>query len=216
MSDIIDNIIARVQVSPIFRSREYMRPDYVPDELPHRETQIRALGDILVHAVKGEAPSNVFIYGLTGTGKTAVTKFVLSNLHRRAPDKFSFVYVNARQSDTPYRVMADVIETLGGKVPFTGLSTAELHRRLQRTVNDVRKVVILVLDELDALIKRHGDELLYRLTRINVELSVSRVSIVGITNDVTLVDELDPRVKSSLGEVEQVFRPITRWNWKTY
>jgi orc1/cdc6 family replication initiation protein len=207
MSDIIDGIVAKVQESTIFRSRDYMRPEYVPDELPHREEQIKALGNVLVHAVKGEVPNNLFIYGLTGTGKTAVTKFVLSNLHKRAQDKFSFAYVNVRQTDTPYRVMADVIEFLGGKVPFTGLSTAELHRRLQRALNDARKVIILVLDEVDALIKRHGDELLYRLTRINGELSGSKVSIVGITNDVTFVDELDPRVKSSLGEVEQVFPP---------
>ncbi|EHP69504.1 MAG: orc1/cdc6 family replication initiation protein [Metallosphaera yellowstonensis] len=206
MSDIIDEVLLSVRNSSIFKSREYMLPDYVPDELPHRENEIKRLASILVQLYRGERPSNTFIYGLTGTGKTAVTKYVLKNLQKKL-QSFDFVYINSRQSDTPYRILADISETLGSKVPFTGLSTAELYRRLVKALKQTQKLIIIVLDEVDALVKRHGDDILYKLTRVNYEIEKGKVSIIGITNDVKFIDGLDPRVRSSLGEEELVFPP---------
>ncbi|MGC9104826.1 MAG: Cdc6/Cdc18 family protein [Thermoprotei archaeon] len=207
MSEIIDEVLSLVKGSKIFRDRKILLPDYIPDELPHREDQIRKLASILVQVYRGEKPSNVFIYGLTGTGKTAVTKFVLSNLHKKFPTSFRYVYVNTRNSDTPYRIMADVLEGIGVRVPFTGLSTAELFKRFMRQLHTINYVLIVVLDEIDAMVKKHGDDLLYRLTRVNSELGSPKLSIIGITNDVKFIDTLDPRVKSSLSDEELVFPP---------
>src|SRR5882672_11334122 len=67
---------------PMFRNKEVLRTSYTPDELPHRTTQINQLATILVAALRGETPSNVFIYGKTGTGKTAVTRFVGKELQK--------------------------------------------------------------------------------------------------------------------------------------
>lgn len=207
LSEIIDEILSLVKTSRIFKDRKILLPDYVPDELPHREEQIRKLASILVQVYRGEKPSNVFIYGLTGTGKTAVTKFVLNNLHKRFPDTFRYIYVNTRNSDTPYRILADILEGLGVRVPFTGISTAELFKRLMSQLRSIKYVLIIVLDEIDAMVKKHGDDLLYRLTRVNSELGSPKISIIGITNDVKFIDTLDPRVKSSLSDEELVFPP---------
>ncbi len=207
MSDIIDEVLENIKNSAIFKNREYLLPDYVPDQLPYREKQIKEIVSVMAQLYKGERPGNIFIYGLTGTGKTSVTKFVLTNLHKRLSDKFVYIYVNTRQSDTPYRVIADILEWLGDKVPFTGLSLAELYRRLVRALTPVKTNVVIILDEIDALVKKYDDDILYRLTRINSELNRSKVSIIGITNDIQFVEMLDPRVKSSLGEVEIVFPP---------
>jgi cell division control protein 6 len=70
-----------------------------------------------------------------------------------------------------------------------------------------RIIFIVVLDEIDALIKDRGDNFMYELTRINETLSRSKVSIIGISNDLRLKEFLDPRVFSSLSEEELVFRP---------
>ena len=61
-----------------------MRPTYMPQTLPHREKEIGNLASVLVPALREETPSNVFIYGKTGTGKTAVTKFVGQELLKKA------------------------------------------------------------------------------------------------------------------------------------
>ncbi len=68
-------------------------------------------------------------------------------------------------------------------------------------------MAIIVLDEIDRLVRRAGDEILYNLTRMNSELRRARVSLVGITNDLTLLENLDSRIRSSLGEEELVFPP---------
>ncbi len=213
MSDgmkILDEVFSSISVSNIFKDRDKLSPDYVPLKLPFREEQIRSLASILAQALRGYKPNNVFIYGLTGTGKTAVAKLVTFRLVEKAREigaPVSCVYVNCRQKDTVYRALADIIEGLGGRVPFTGLSIAELYRRLVRRLNSVGDRVIVVLDEIDFLLKKHGDDLLYKLTRINTDLTRGSLSIVGITNDVNLVENLDARVRSSLGEEEIIFPP---------
>ena len=207
MNNIIDDILSSLKKSVIFRNREILLPDYVPEELPHRETQIRRLVEILSPVMRGEKPNNIFIYGLTGTGKTAVTKFVLKKLKERLSDLFLYVYINTRQVDTPYRILANILESLGSRVPFTGISTAELYRRFLKKASEIKPIFIVVLDEIDALVKKHGDDILYRLTRANYELGKSKIALIGITNDVKFVEFLDPRVKSSLSEEEIIFPP---------
>jgi cell division control protein 6 len=56
---------------PIFENKEVLRPSYTPRKLPHREEQINNMATILVTALRGDTPSNILIYGKTGTGKTA-------------------------------------------------------------------------------------------------------------------------------------------------
>ncbi len=209
-SKILDEVFSSIRHSVIFRDRDKLSPDYVPTRLPFREEQIRLLASILAQALRGYKPNNVFIYGLTGTGKTAVAKLVTKKLMEKAREiqaNVRCIYVNCRQRDTSYRVLADIIEGLGGKVPFTGLSIAELYRRLVNKINSSGGIVIVILDEIDFLLKKHGDDILYKLTRINSDLEKGSLSIVGITNDVNLVENLDARVRSSLGEEEIIFPP---------
>jgi len=208
--DMLDEIFSQTLKSRVFINRDVLSHEYVPEELPHREEQIAKLGSVLAPALKGSKPSNVFIYGLTGTGKTAVTKYVLKRLVSKAVEvgvDIDTCYVNTRQDDTTYRVILKLGECIGLKLPFTGISTAEAYRRFIKVVNTRNSIMVVVLDEIDFLIKKQGDELLYRLTRSGDELKNAKISIIGITNDLKLVEDLDPRVRSSLGEIELVFPP---------
>lgn len=212
INSIIDKIFSQSLRSSIFVNREVLRPDYIPDELPHREEQISKLASILAPALRQVRPSNVFIYGLTGTGKTAVTRFVLKKLEEKARElgsRITVCYVNVRKDNTTYRVILRLAECLGLRLPFTGISTAEAYRRFLKALDIRSSLMIVTLDEIDFLVRKHGDELLYRLTRCNEELSSSRLTVIGITNDLKFVESLDPRVRSSLGEVELVFPPYS-------
>lgn len=207
----LDEIFDTVADSRIFREREKLLPDYIPDKLIHRDREIARLAHTLAVALRGERPNNLFIYGLTGTGKTAATKLVLRKLAEKAVSRgvrLYVAYVNVRQRDTPYRVMSDIAEAIGVRVPFTGLSTGEVYRRFVLKARRMRGIMIVVLDEIDFLVKKHGDDILYKLVRVNEDLGGGfKVSLIGITNSVSFVENLDPRVKSSLGEEEIVFSP---------
>jgi len=207
LEDVFSNFLGE---SKIFKKREALRHDYIPNYLPHREEEIRILGQILGPSLRGTLCSNVLIYGKTGTGKTAVTKFVLKRLAAKAdeiksPLKVSFV--NCRLVGTEYRVLSALCSSIGVKVPFTGLALGEVFDRFKSALNSKKIVLIVALDEIDALIKDRGDILLYELTRINESLNQSKISTLGISNDLRFKDMLDPRVLSTLSEEEIVFKP---------
>jgi cell division control protein 6 len=207
LDDVFENF---VKSAKLFKDREVLRHDYLPDKLPHRENQIRLLGEAVAPVLKAARCSNIFIYGKTGTGKTAVTKYVLSHLEAKAKEygaSVRFCYVNCRMTGTEYRVFANLSQSVGLAIPFTGLSVGEVFDRFRTGLDASKTLFIVVLDEVDTLIKDRGDNLLYELTRINETLHKSRVSIIGISNDLRLKEFLDPRVFSSLSEEEMIFRP---------
>ncbi|MDF9747380.1 Cdc6/Cdc18 family protein [Natrinema salsiterrestre] len=341
---------------PIFENKEVLRPSYTPHELPHRSDQINKMATILVAALRGETPSNILIYGKTGTGKTASAKFVSKELESTS-QKYSVPcdveYINCEVTDTQYRVLAQLankfidknkeriddrvaeleslldaldeydadaerrsageteadglsddqtasdpfdfvssdetesqghgssgtdtgatsgdspLETGGSsestpavgssdtadptavgdtdqsdssaidspahplestpfeardevddriaeleddkdsfeEVPMTGWPTDRVYSVFFDAVDYDERVVVIMLDEIDKLVEKSGDDTLYNLSRMNSELENSRVSIIGISNDLKFTDFLDPRVKSSLGEEEIVFPP---------
>jgi cell division control protein 6 len=207
LDDVFDNF---VKSAKLFKDREVLRHDYIPEKLPHREDQIRLLGSTIAPVLRDARCSNIFIYGKTGTGKTAVAKYVLSHLESKAKEygaQIKFCYINCRMTGSEYRVFAALSQSLGVSIPFTGLSVGEVFDRFRQSLDQSHIIFIIVLDEIDALIKDKGDAFMYELTRINETLSKSKVSIIGISNDLRLKEFLDPRVFSSLSEEELVFRP---------
>jgi len=209
--DVLGNVFRRfVNNSKVFKDREVLRHDYIPEKLPHREEQIRLLGEMVAPVLKGARCSNVFIYGKTGTGKTAVTKYVLEYLEATAKEynaPVKFCYVNCRMVGSEYRVFASLCQSIGLHIPFTGLSVGEVFERFRKRLDAGKTMLIAALDEVDSLVKTRGDALLYELTRVNETLHNSKVSLIGISNDLRFKEFLDPRVLSSLSEEEMVFRP---------
>jgi cell division control protein 6 len=209
VDDIFNSFLSRPK---IFTNRDALRIDYVPERLPHREEQLKMVAGVLAPFLQGQRGSNLFVYGQTGTGKTAVVRFVLDRLQDRSQkgvSKAQTYYLNCRLVGTEYRVLASLGQALGVEVPFTGLATTEVLERFKTSLTSRKLLLIVALDEIDALVKEYGDNLLYQLTRLNENLNSGRVSIVGISNDLRFKERLDPRVISSLSEEEVVFRPYT-------
>ena len=195
----------------IFRNRDVLSPHYVPEILPHRDDKFEELAKILAPALRGGAPSNIFIYGTTGTGKTAVTKQVLSKLQERAESRdlsFKYSYMNCQHVDTKYRILTQLCEDIGIDVPITGLHFDVVYKKFKEALDKLDTLHVTVLDEVDMLYRK-DNESLYVLTRMNSDLESSKISIIGITNDVNFKETLDPRIRSSLSEEEIVFSPYT-------
>jgi cell division control protein 6 len=201
-----------MDAKPIIINRNALSISFTPDTIPHREKQIDDVARILAPALKGERPSNIFIYGRTGTGKSLVAARVTAELEKASVNgnNIKVVYANCKMkhsADTEYRLIAYLAKELGEELPFTGLPTDQVYSAFFNLLDKKKQVMILIIDEIDALVRKTGDEVLYNLTRINQELKNSRICIVGITNDLGFINNIDPRVRSSLSEEELVFPP---------
>jgi len=205
----------------IFVNREVLRHSYRPVDLPHRQPQIDQVASILAPAIRDETPSNILIYGKTGTGKTASVRYVGGELIDTCTQvglACFVIHLNCEVIDTQYRVLAQIANSLEDSdsypsdrprniIPMTGWPTDQVYMELVNLIDSLGGVHVIVLDEIDKLVKKSGDETLYNLTRINSDLKNAKVSMIGISNDLRFTHYLDPRVLSSLSEEELVFPP---------
>jgi cell division control protein 6 len=212
-NELLDEIFEKALRGPrIFNRKSVLFHDHIPQRLLFREEQVMRLGYLFSSILRDQRSSNLFIYGKPGTGKTAVTRLVLNKLIEKSGDTKQRVhasYINCRMAGTEYRVAAALARDVDLEVPFTGLAVKEVFERFKTNVVSKGLPLVVVLDEVDALVSRYGDDLLYGLTRMNDRTMMTNVMVVGISNDVRFKEYLDPRVLSSLGEEEMVFKPYT-------
>ena len=212
--DRVEEIFDSFVSNNLFKNKMILQSNYTPEAIPHRLDQIESIASILAPALRGERISNLFCYGKTGTGKTLSIRHVGSKILKKQKEleqeNIKFIYVNCKLkkvADTEYRILAELIHGLGGKVPVTGLPTDEVYSRFIDLIDNKKQIILIVLDEIDQAVKKISDNFIYTLTRINSELKNAQISLIGISNNLTFMDNLDPRVRSSLGEEEMVFPP---------
>lgn len=210
----IDKIFDNFDKNSVFKDKSILQANYAPSEIPHREEQIKQIASILAPVLRGEKTSNLFLYGKTGTGKTLAMRFVQEELYKRVKKdsdfKLKIEYLNCKMkkvSDTEYRILAELIKKMGGEVPLTGLPTQAIYNKFIETIDSEKNLIVLILDEIDQTVKKISNDFLYSLVRLNSELSKSQICLVGISNDLRFLEELDPRVRSSLSEEEILFHP---------
>ena len=218
--DILNTIFdSAIKNKNIIKNRQVLTIDYVPDKLLFRTKESTAIAQSLSVILKKGRPSNLLIFGKPGTGKTAVVKNVIEHLYKKTNElniNLRVPFINAKNSNTPYKILYEIAELLGinkeGKmqVYFTGLSMSEATDRILDFIKRRSIKVVIVIDEIDSLVNRKGDDILYNFTRANERISSDQfISLIGISNSLTFKDKLDPRVKSSLSEEELVFNPYT-------
>ncbi|MEK6840853.1 MAG: orc1/cdc6 family replication initiation protein [Nanoarchaeota archaeon] len=214
MKQELDKIFESFDGNRIFKDKSVLQSNYRPEEILHREEQIKQVASVLAPVLRGEKTSNLFLYGKTGTGKTLSILYMKDQLLKRAKKDQDFnlriEYLNCKLkkvSDTEYRILAEIIKKLGGQVPNTGLPTETVYNKFIELIDKEKQFLVLILDEIDQAVKKISSDFLYNFTRLNSELSKTQICLVGISNDLTFLDGLDPRVRSSLSEEEIVFPP---------
>ncbi len=215
MSDPIDDLLDAAESGKlIIKNRDILHFTYIPDIILHRKSEQEQVTQSLLPILKKSRPSNLLVYGKPGTGKTLVVKKVLSKIQERV-EKSNFpiklVYSNSKEETTLYGLLVSLGRQLDLKekeLPTTGLAISEVFKRLLNKIDEGKLNAIFVIDEIDylaQLVAKTGKDILYQLTRANERLTQGSLTMVGISNDLTFKEKLDPRVISSLGEEEIVF-----------
>ena len=215
MSDPIDDLLDAAETGKsIIKNRDILHFTYIPDIILHRKSEQEQVTQSLLPILKQSRPSNLLVYGKPGTGKTLVVKKVLSKIQERVEkSKFpiKLVYSNSKEETTLYGLLVSLGRQLDlneKELPTTGLAISEVFKRLLAKIDEGKLNAIFVIDEIDylaQLVAKTGKDILYQLTRANERLTQGSLTLVGISNDLTFKEKLDPRVISSLGEEEVVF-----------
>jgi len=205
MDNIFDDLVDR---GSVFKDKQYLDHRFLPDNLPHRMEQITGIAKYWIEALNNVTPSDVTIYGKTGTGKTAAAKFAMKQLEEAANNKDIRIrteYIRCTDYTTEYQVIAKLCQQMGRDVPYRGWTKAEVVNTfrdiLKSNLLGSKMILIVVLDEIDILLKNDGDGILYTLTRTN------NVSILSISNYVDFKKFIKSRVMSSFRDREIVFPP---------
>lgn len=199
----------------LFEDKHILEEEYTPETILEREAEINAYRNALKDVLFGRTPSNIFIYGKTGVGKTAVTRYMMDALQkqvdtREQADALHVLFHNCN-NDSTYGTLRAFINTLRSDTdpdfPKKGLSTSDALDVFYTLLDDTGGTFLLVLDEIDHLAKVNS--LLYEIPRArsNGHLTHANVGVIGISNNYRFRDTLSPKVKGTLMEKELSFSP---------
>ena len=202
---------------PIFTDKELLEISHLPEEgrIVGRDDEIKQLANAANPAIFGQSPSNVLIYGKTGTGKSLCAKYVTSRLVDTAEEEgvtIGTAYIDCAQDTTETQAAQSIAtelndaERTGVNIPDKGISTATYYKRLWGILDDQYDVALIILDEIDKL---EDDSILMQLSRAGEagKINSCKIGVIGISNKIKYKDRMDERVKSSLCEREFVFPP---------
>ncbi len=196
----------------LFKNRDVFFHDYIPEKLHGRDQQIKELASHVRPALDGDRPGNLIIYGVPGSGKTAVTLYTLNILKKVAKDEnvldlIHIVYIPCPEARTPTYLLQRIINELSyEKIKLSGWGLAVYIETLKKIIRSLSGNVLLFLDEIDKV--RNLDDVLYTITRFKTGEG-AKVSLVGISNNLKFSEGLDPRVRSSLGSKKLFFPPYS-------
>lgn len=192
----------------IYKNRDALREDYQPDELVGRDDELQKYQAALQPVINGEQPNNIFLYGKTGVGKTAATRYLLSHLEEDASQyddlDLCLTFLNCDGLTSSYQIATRLVNEFRDEreqISSTGYPRATVYEMLWRELDAIGGTNLIVLDEVDHV---EDDSILYQLprARANNKISEAKIGIIGISNDFSFRDDLSPKVKSSLCEQE--------------
>ncbi|MFO7678262.1 MAG: AAA family ATPase [Thermoplasmatota archaeon] len=197
MRDIIEDELFS---SSVIKDLHVLDFDFIPEELPHRSEQLKKLAMMFKPLLK-KSCQNAMIRGPVGTGKTVIAKHFCNSLVRIARKQslaIEYVHINCRKRSTDAMVLIGILNHFDKRFPDRGFSVQEMLQILNKQLQRRDAQLLLVLDEVDALIKKSGSDLLYNLSRFSDETmkADNPISIIMISQKDVLQD-LDSSALSS-------------------
>jgi len=200
--DIIEKELSKPS---IFRSRESLTPEYVPEKLPHREKEIAQLVSAFKHLISspGSISQRVLIVGGVGTGKTALARIFGRDFSRTASERgvnVRYVHVNCHRNRTLYNVVSEMARQLDIPIPSRGLSAKEIYDTILGYIEDNDTYGIVTLDEFHYFASLSGADSVYFIVRTYDAMDnvIKRLNFIFISLNTSLLSLLDPSTESYL------------------
>ncbi|MEM3012520.1 MAG: AAA family ATPase, partial [Candidatus Hadarchaeales archaeon] len=181
----------------VFKDPAKLSPEYLPEKLVGREEESRRLVSLFRPLLEGGIPCRVLVTGRVGVGKTALSRRFGMEAEReggRRGVRLSHLYLNCR-GRTPYSLLLEAVRRFSPGWPERGVGKGELLSMLVEYLKHHSLSLLLILDEVDYLIERHGPDLLYSLSRVGE--TTSGISLLSISRDQRFLGELDEPTRAT-------------------
>lgn len=207
----------------IIQDKDVLRDDYQPETLEGRDEELDEYATALRPVIQGWQPNNIFLYGVTGVGKTAATHDLLKELQGSAEEyddvALDIIELNCTGCTTSYQVAVNLVnEIRSPSHPLTTVSSPReplsengyqqkrIFNELYDDLESIGGTILIVLDEIDNI--GSDDDILYELPRARSQLDLDvKIGVIGISNDFKFRENLSPKVKDTLCEEEILFPP---------
>ncbi len=168
--------------------------DYLPPALPHREIQLEEMKRLFQKVKEGYA-QNVLLKGRVGTGKSASARLFCESFVKEASSGGRPVlvsYVNCRSKSSSHSVLLSIAREFSKDFPAVGFSEDYMMETMKTHLDKRQAHLIVILDEMDYLLRRAGSDVVYKLTRFSEYTGKPQnISVIGISQQdvIYLMDE---------------------------
>ncbi len=192
----------------IFKDREVLEFDHLPEHFSHRESQMESLKFCVRPAFAGGRPVSALCLGPPGTGKTTSIFKLFSEIEAHS-SKVVPVHVNCQMDHTRHAIFLRIYsKLLGHSPPSSGVSFKRVLERIAKTLAKENRVLVVALDDVNYLFpEKEVDRVLYTLLRAHETFPGFRAGVIAILSEPALNYVFDPRV-GSVFQAEEVSFPL--------
>ncbi len=192
----------RIGAGKILVDPEPLTFDFIPPGLIGREDKFDHIASIFQSIDNSRVSCHVAITGKVGSGKTVLSHLFTTDLQRHLAGRreIQVVHVNCRNNPSKSQVLQRIVTSLDERHPERGFGSGEILQSVRKQLHGSRSHLLLVLDEVDHLLRADKGDLLYQLLRIDEgQEETGTISLIIISQEQVL-DQLEPAVLSRFGK----------------
>ena len=193
----------RIGAGKVLVDRSPLSFDWTPPNLVGRDRELSSLASMFMGIGSEGVSGRAVVIGHVGTGKTVLTRRFGEDVIRELEGvrKMAFSHVNCRNHPSTNQVLQQIALSLDSRHPERGFSSGEIIQTIRRNIRSRGLHMILVLDEVDVLIRRDNSDLIYKLLRIDENQGgQGTISLILVSQDLSLMGMMEPAIISRLGE----------------